>query len=157
MLVQKHKGHMIADTDMAQLNMVRVVDIHTATALSTAVVIPVEVKISVEAICLPASTGHLFRRSIVNEVNKIIGEKQHVWKISTWIMDPVSCRMRLESLLTFGLYIRQDAFQLWARFLFRPVLFLFLYDITPQTFVLILKFEKKSTMTVDENDITFQS
>ena len=57
-------------------------------------------------------------------------------------MDPVSCTMRLESLLTIGLYIRQDASQLWARFLFRPVLFLFLYDFTPQSFVLIQKFRK---------------
>ena len=55
-------------------------------------------------------------------------------------MDPVSCRMRLESLLTIGLYIRQDAFQLWLRFLFRPVLFLYLYNVTPQTFALILFF-----------------
>ena len=54
-------------------------------------------------------------------------------------MDPVSCRMHLESLLTIGLYIRQDAFQLWLRFLFRPVLFLYLYNVTPQTFALIQK------------------
>ena len=78
-----YKGHMITDTDMAQLNMVSIVNFHPATALPTAVVISVEIQISVEAICLPTGTGHLFCRSIVNEVNKIIGEKQHVWKICT--------------------------------------------------------------------------
>ena len=43
MLVQKHKGHMIADTDMAQLNMISIVDFHPATTLPATIVIPVEV------------------------------------------------------------------------------------------------------------------
>ena len=65
-------------------------------------------------------------------------------------MDPVSCRMRLESLLTIGLYIRQDAFQLWLRFLFRPVLFLYLYNVTPQTFVLIRKNVKTGRNSIEK-------
>jgi len=65
-------------------------------------------------------------------------------------MDPVSCRMRLESLLTIGLYIRQDAFQLWLRFLFRPVLFLYLYNVTPQTFALIQKYYELKDALDDE-------
>ena len=69
-------------------------------------------------------------------------------------MDPVSCRMHLESLLTIGLYIRQDAFQLWLRFLFRPVLFLYLYNVTPQTFALIQKYlkEKIESFTSEETN-----
>ena len=92
--------------------MISVVYLHPAAAAFAPVVITVNIQISMKTVCLPAGTGRLLRCPIVYEINKIIGEKQHVWKISTCIMDTVSCRIQLESLLTIGLYIRQDAFQL---------------------------------------------
>ena len=74
---------MIADADMAQLNMVCVMDLHPATTVLTTIIVSIVVQVSMKAICFPTSTGGLFRRSIVNEISKIVGEKQHVWKICT--------------------------------------------------------------------------
>jgi hypothetical protein len=63
--------------------MVSIVDLHPASAAIAPVMITVIIQISMKAVCFPAGTGHLLRCPIVYEINKIIGEKQHVWKIST--------------------------------------------------------------------------
>ena len=83
MLIHEHKGHMIADANMAQLNMIGVVDLHSAATVITRKVFSVEIQIPMKAICFPASTCSLFGRPVVNEISKIIGEKEHVWKICT--------------------------------------------------------------------------
>ena len=83
MLIHEHKGHMIADTNVAKLNMVGVMDLHSASAALTSEIIPVEIQIAMKAVSFPARAGRLFRRPIIYEINKIVGEQKHVWKIST--------------------------------------------------------------------------
>ena len=66
-------------------------------------------------------------------------------------MYPVSCRMHLESLLTIGLYIRQDAFQLWARFLFCPLPILVPLAYHPTNFCIDPFFTKEESEDNNEN------
>jgi hypothetical protein len=65
---------MVTDANMAQLNMIGVVDLHPATAALTKVIVSAVVQISMKAVGIPTGTGCLFRSSIVNEIDKIIGE-----------------------------------------------------------------------------------
>ena len=81
MLIHEHKGHMITDANMTQLNMVGIMDLHSAATAITCKVLSVEIQVPMKAICFSASTGSLFGRSIVNEISKIIGKKEHIWKI----------------------------------------------------------------------------
>ena len=83
MLIHEHKGHMITDANMTQLNMIGIMDLHSAATAIARKVLSVEIQVPVKAICFPASTGSLFGRPIVNEISKVIGEKEHVWKICT--------------------------------------------------------------------------
>ncbi len=82
-LIQKHKGHMISDTNMAQLNMIGIVDLQPPSAARTRVVISIVVQIPMKAVSFSTGAGCLFCCSIVNEINKIVREKKHVWKICT--------------------------------------------------------------------------
>ena len=63
--------------------MISIVDLHSAAAAIAPVLIPVKIQISMKAVCFPAGTGRFLRCPIVYEINKMIGEKKHVWKIST--------------------------------------------------------------------------
>ena len=83
MLIQEYKGHMIADTNMAQLNMIGIVDLHPASAARAKVVFSVVVQIPMKAVSISTCAGCLFCSSIVNEIDKIVREKKHVWKICT--------------------------------------------------------------------------
>ena len=83
MLIQEDKGHMIADTNMAQLNMIGIVDLHPASAAHTRVIVPAVVQIPMKAVSISTSAGCLVRSSIVNEIGKLVGKKEHVWKICT--------------------------------------------------------------------------
>ena len=83
MLIHQHKGHMIADANVAKLNMVGVVDLHPASAALASEIVPVEVQITMKAVGFPACTGCLFRCPIIYEINKIVWKQKHVWKIST--------------------------------------------------------------------------
>ena len=83
MLIHEHKGHMIADTNMAQLNMVGVMNFHPASAVLACKVSSVKEQIAMKAVGISAGAGRLFRCSVINEINKIVGEQKHVWKIST--------------------------------------------------------------------------
>ena len=83
MLIQKHKSHMVADANMAQLNMIGVVDLHSAPAAFTKVIVSAVIQIPMKAVGIPTGTGYLFRSTIVYEIDKAIGEKEHVWKICT--------------------------------------------------------------------------
>ena len=74
---------MITDANMTQLNMVGIMDLHSAATAITCKVLSVEIQVPMKAICFSASTGSLFGRSIVNEISKIIGKKEHIWKICT--------------------------------------------------------------------------
>ena len=78
--------------------MVGVMDLHSTSAVLTGEIVSVEIQITTKAVSFPACTGRLFRCPIIYEISKIVGEQKHVWKISTWIMDPVSCKIRMESL-----------------------------------------------------------
>ena len=74
MLIQEDKGHMIADTNMAQLNMIGIVDLHPASAAHTRVIVSAVVQIPMKAVSISTGACCLFCSSIVNEIDKIIGE-----------------------------------------------------------------------------------
>ena len=74
---------MVANTNMTQLRVVCVVNFHLASAALIYEVVPAVIKISMKAIRFPSGTGYLFRSPAVNEIDKIVGEKEHVWKICT--------------------------------------------------------------------------
>ena len=60
-----------------------IMDLHSAATAITCKVLSAEIQVPMKAICFPASTGSLFGRSIVNVISKIIGKKEHIWKICT--------------------------------------------------------------------------
>ena len=74
MFVQKYEGHMLPYTYMAQLDMVGVMDLHLASALPATVIIPIVIKISVEAIGFPAGASPLLLGPVIYKISKIIGE-----------------------------------------------------------------------------------